>query len=154
MHQRAAHKVQGVKSWPRWSVPGVTFFYGELNPKTRKLIYTNAGHFPPVIMRKSGEIIELKHGGTVLGFIKNITYAESEIELFPGDIALFYTDGLIEARNRDDEFFELSRVIKIIQQNSNLNAVDIKNKLISEIYQFSGLSRTEDDLTFILMKVE
>ena len=105
-------------------------------------------------MRKSGEIIELKHGGTVLGFIKNIPYSESEIELFPGDIALFYTDGLIEARNRDDEFFELSKVIKIIQQNSDFNAVELKNKLISEIYQFSGLNRTEDDLTFILMKVE
>ncbi|MCH8125742.1 SpoIIE family protein phosphatase [candidate division KSB1 bacterium] len=130
-----------------------TFFYGELNPKTRDFIYTNAGHFPPVIIRKNGGLIELKQGGTVLGFIQNMPYTESKVQLIPGDIALFYTDGLIEAQNPNGDFFELNNVIEIIQDNSHLSAAELINKITSEIYQFSMINRVEDDLTLIVIKV-
>lgn len=130
-----------------------TFFFAELNPNKRSLVYTNAGHFPPVIVKREGDPVELRQGGSVLGFIRDLPYYQSEEELNSGDIVLFYTDGLIEARNNEDEFFELTKVINIIKQNSHLSAADLKNKLVSEIYQFSGLNQTEDDLTLVLMKV-
>lgn len=136
-------------------LPGTyaTFFFAELETRNRILNYCNAGHFPPVVIRKNGEVIQLDQGGTVLGFIPEVSYQQAKVPLAPEDILFLYTDGLVEARNRKGEFFTLEGATRLIQNHFARDAEGIKDKILQEIKRFVKKSHFEDDLTFVIMKV-
>lgn len=131
-----------------------TLFYGELDPTENELTFCNAGHFPPIVIRKDGTLEELKTGGTVLGFIHDADYRDETIKFESGDILLLYTDGLIEARNEKMEFFEIEKAISAIPDPPSRSAEEIKEIIINQATQFTGSDRFEDDLTLIIIKVE
>ena len=130
-----------------------TMFFGELETESKKFTYCNAGHFPPVVIRKSKKVIKLTEGGTVIGFVKKAKYFQAELKLKAGDVLLLYTDGLTEARNRSGELFDLKKVIQLIQKNPASSALDLKEKILYNIKKFIKKSNFDDDLTFIIMKV-
>jgi serine phosphatase RsbU (regulator of sigma subunit) len=131
-----------------------TFFYGELQPESKRFTYCNAGHFPPVIIRRDGTVVKLHHGGTVLGFLEDAAYCEKDVALEQGDLVLFYTDGLVEARNPDGEFYQLEDAISLILNNPGLETADLKDRIIADVRRFTGTHQLEDDLTLVIMKVE
>jgi serine phosphatase RsbU (regulator of sigma subunit)/anti-sigma regulatory factor (Ser/Thr protein kinase) len=76
----------------------VRLLFGVLDPERARLDYANAGHVPPVVFRaKSGEVEWLGEGDLPLGIEEEVEYKVGSIELFPGDMLIFYTDGLTEA---------------------------------------------------------
>jgi sigma-B regulation protein RsbU (phosphoserine phosphatase) len=76
----------------------VRMLVGGLDPERAQLEYANAGHVPPVVFRaKSGEVEWLGEGDLPLGITEGVDYKVGSIELFPGDMLIFYTDGLTEA---------------------------------------------------------
>jgi GAF domain-containing protein len=75
----------------------VTAFYGVLDHKNRVLIFSNAGHNPPILARADGSIELLLEGGVALGVLPDAIYEERPIALQPGDVLLLYTDGVTEA---------------------------------------------------------
>ncbi len=76
----------------------VTVFYGILDLKTGRLTFTNAGHNRPLRLETAtGQIEELATRGIVLGVFEQVKLEEKEIEVSPGDILVFYTDGVTEA---------------------------------------------------------
>ncbi len=130
-----------------------TFFVSELETRSRRFVYCNAGHLPPILVRKDGTIHKLFEGGTVLGFVKNAPYNQHEIILEEGDIILFYTDGLTEAQNKDGDFLEIDPIIELVKSNRNAAAEEIKEKIFKKVQRFTGKRHFEDDLTLIVMKV-
>jgi serine phosphatase RsbU (regulator of sigma subunit) len=82
----------------------VTCFYAILDPENASLSYANAGHDPPYLQRR-GEAEELRARGMPLGLMPGMDYKEKEIVLDAGEVALFYTDGLVEAHNPKGEMF-------------------------------------------------
>ncbi len=130
-----------------------TLFFGELDTDSKKFTYCNAGHFPPVVIRKTKKVIKLVAGGTVIGFVKKARYYQAELKLQVGDVLLLYTDGLIEAKNRSGELFDLKKVVHLIQQHPASSAPDLKEKILQNIKLFIKKSNFDDDLTFIIMKV-
>src|SRR5215203_1156407 len=83
----------------------VTCFYTILEPKSGSLTYANAGHDLPYLRRRGGEAEELRARGMPLGLMPGMSYEEKEIELEAGEIALFYSDGLVEAHAPDGAMF-------------------------------------------------
>jgi serine phosphatase RsbU (regulator of sigma subunit) len=78
---------------------------------------------------------------------------EKEIHHYEkGDILLFYTDGVAEARKESGEFFTLERVESILKSNSNLNAEDLINKIYGELKNFVQDARQNDDITLLAIK--
>jgi len=130
-----------------------TLFYSELEPENHKLIYCNAGHFPPIVVSPNGKTKTLTEGGMILGFIKKAPYLQGELELKMNDVLLLYTDGLIEAKNRRGDFFTLEVVTHLIRQNMELSAKALKEKILSEIKHFVQKPQFTDDLTFVVIKV-
>ncbi|HVP37186.1 MAG TPA: SpoIIE family protein phosphatase [Terriglobales bacterium] len=131
----------------------VTAVYGVLDIRNRIFTFSNAGHNPPILKRKEGKIRHLTEGGVALGVIQNSEYKERALSLRPGDIILFYTDGVTESKNESDEEFGTKRLEQIIIENSNLKARELQDKIYQEIRSFTGTESREDDLTMIIIKV-
>jgi phosphoserine phosphatase RsbU/P len=80
-----------------------TVFYGVFDKATRTLRYVNAGHTPPIVLRRDGSIEPLETGGTPVGMFPDSSYEEGVAQLDPGDVVITYTDGVIEAENQSGE---------------------------------------------------
>jgi phosphoserine phosphatase RsbU/P len=76
-----------------------TVFYGVFDRSTRMLRYVNAGHTPPVVLRRNRSIDTLETGGAPVGMFPDSSYEEGLVQLDPGDLVITYTDGVIEAAN-------------------------------------------------------
>ena len=92
-----------------------TLFYGVLDPPTRRLTYCNAGHEPPLLLRK-GEFIRLDVGGMIVGLDPEQRYNKSIVDFEPGDMLLISSDGLSDAMNFDNETFGKQRIMDAMQQ--------------------------------------
>jgi sigma-B regulation protein RsbU (phosphoserine phosphatase) len=77
-----------------------TVFYGVFDRATRTLRYVNAGHTPPIVLRRDGSIDTLETGGAPVGMFPDSSYEEGVAQLDPGDVVISYTDGVIEAENQ------------------------------------------------------
>jgi phosphoserine phosphatase RsbU/P len=77
-----------------------TVFYGVFDGATRTLRYVNAGHTPPIVLRRDGSIDTLETGGAPVGMFPDSRYEEGVAQLDPSDVIISYTDGVIEAENQ------------------------------------------------------
>ena len=101
-----------------------TFFYAQYEPATRKLLYVNAGHNPPFLIRQAAKIIKLEEGGAVVGMLPSmlVNYEQGEIMLQKGDLIVGFTDGISEAMNPEEEEWSedsmLEEILKITEKSS------------------------------------
>jgi sigma-B regulation protein RsbU (phosphoserine phosphatase) len=131
----------------------ITFFWGILDAQTRQFRYTNAGHNPPYVLRKSGTIEKLEEGGLILGIFKTTTpYAEASTTLLPGDVLVMYTDGVSEAMNQDNEQFTEERLEDILKKSTNLSAKEIIRQVQKELEIHTQSTPQSDDITLLVLK--
>jgi sigma-B regulation protein RsbU (phosphoserine phosphatase) len=88
-----------------------TFFYAQLGTKTRKLIYVNAGHNPPFVLRANGDVLRLEEGGAVVGMLPTlfVDYTQGEMQLEAGDLLVGFTEGISKAMNPAEEEWAKTR---------------------------------------------
>lgn len=130
----------------------ITFFFGELNKKTGELKYVNAGHNPPLHADRSGKIKQLEVCGLCLGMLPTQTYDVKTLTLKPGEMALFYTDGITECRSKDNQEFTEDRLIRLLQDNRALSSYDFIQKVHQELDAFSAGADQMDDMTLVVLK--
>jgi len=116
------------------------------------LIYTNAGHCPPILLRAHGAIERLEPNGGVLGVHQEFTYSESSARLTSGDWLILYTDGVTEALNSSKELFGEDRLSEYLRSNRQLTADNLLTGLLQEVNRFTGKKELDDDLTVIALK--
>ncbi|MDT3699785.1 MAG: SpoIIE family protein phosphatase [Thermincola sp.] len=133
----------------------ITFFYGIYDPESRNIVYTNAGHNPPLVYRAAtGECEGLPVRDFIMGGMLNAQYREGLFSLFPGDVALFYTDGLKEGRNRAKEQFGMDRIINCLKENHIHDPASIQEILSYEFAEFLDGEPPYDDVTMVVIKLE
>lgn len=130
----------------------VTLFAAELDPKTGKLAYINAGHNPPLIGRLDGSIEQLSSGGFPLGIIPTAEFELGEMELTPGESLVIYSDGVSEANNIEGEEFGLDRLASVIQNNLNASAAGLRDRVESALSAFTKTAPANDDITLVIVK--
>lgn len=131
-----------------------TFFYGIIRLDKRKIIYTNAGHNPPFIIRADGNVRLLDKGGIVIGFLNNQQYVQDEVDFLPGDLLVAYTDGVTETMNDAGTEYGEERLIELIKANQDKPIHVIKNMIIRDLRDFSNDAPPPDDVTMILARFE
>jgi sigma-B regulation protein RsbU (phosphoserine phosphatase) len=132
----------------------ITTFYGLIDPENKRLLYINAGHNPPLLLRSDGTSQFLEHGGLPLGVLEDARYSESIVEFLPGDVLVLYTDGVVEARSLAEEDFGLERLGQIVRAAREGNAREIVEAVISAVRDHSSVAGgPEDDLTVSVIKV-
>jgi sigma-B regulation protein RsbU (phosphoserine phosphatase) len=130
----------------------VTFCYCILDMAKSSLNYASAGHWPPVLLRRSGNFLSLKDGGPPLGLFRDHCYENIELQLQPGDRLLLYTDGLTEAHNAGGDEFGEHNVVRIGIQNMRLTSAEILETLRREVTTFCN-GTFHDDMTLVVITV-
>jgi sigma-B regulation protein RsbU (phosphoserine phosphatase) len=145
----------------------VTVFYGVLDPVTGTLTYCNAGHNPPYLFSAhndastdvSAAVQELSLTGMPLGLrmFKDITWEQRTVELAPGDVLVLYSDGVTEAENAQEAFFEEERLIEVVQANLAPLALQgplaqgIQDAIMAAVREFVGDAPQFDDITLMVL---
>lgn len=134
----------------------VTAVYAHFNYRNRSLTYCSAGHPPILIHRRSEDkILQLDSKGNFLGWFSDIKVREHTYKLQSGDRILIYTDGLIEAFNKEKEMFDYDRLEMTLRANQNFSAQEFSYFLIYRIKEWVGLTEDfEDDITFTIIDVK
>ncbi|MDA2930442.1 SpoIIE family protein phosphatase [Acidobacteria bacterium AH-259-O06] len=134
----------------------VTLFYGVLDVAKRELTYVNAGHNPPLLYdHNTGEIKELADaGGLIIGFIDNLKFEAARQRLRPGQLLVFFTDGVTEAQNPCEEFFGQERLRAVIREQADKDAQTLMERIYQAVKDFTQNHPQSDDLTMIVLKIE
>lgn len=130
-----------------------TLFCGILNIKTGEIIFSNAGHNPPLLWKCNGKLNFLNpHKGFVLGVMDNVKFKKESLLLKPDDILILYTDGVTEAMNEKNEQFTKQRLFKIIKNLKNRDVKEITYTIRKNITSFVGKALQSDDITILVLK--
>jgi len=146
---RTLEKLNHIIHRGRLTTKFVSLFYGELETGGI-LIYCNAGHNPPFLLRKSGKVEFLRNGGPVLGPTPDATYMRGYAQLEVGDLLCMYTDGIIEAHDRQDNEFSTERLVRIVKRNHNRSAQEIGQEVLGRVAKWGRAD--EDDRTIVIVK--
>jgi serine phosphatase RsbU (regulator of sigma subunit) len=130
----------------------ITFFFCELNLKTGGLRYINAGHNPPVLLRRDGTISRLEPGGFCLGMFPSVVYEAGDMSLGVGDSVILYTDGVTDSRDRDDQEFGEDRLIGLVGESIGQPAEKIIERVCRELAAFTTGVPPFDDMTLVVVK--
>jgi sigma-B regulation protein RsbU (phosphoserine phosphatase) len=128
----------------------ISCFYALLDSDTKKVAYSNAGHYPPMLIR-DGKCTRLNEGGPVFGVFPDEKYAQSEVQLQSGDAFVLYTDGVTEVRNAEGEEFGEERLQQLLM-DQKISAAELRDKVISAVTDFGG-GKFDDDVTLLVLKV-
>jgi sigma-B regulation protein RsbU (phosphoserine phosphatase) len=131
----------------------VTAFYGVLDSKNRVLIFSNAGHNPPILLRAGGGIEYLVEGGLALGVLEDSRYEERPIALGGGDVLVMYTDGVSEAESSAGEQFGRRRIEEVTRRLANRSSREILEGIVEAVVAWSGERGPNDDLTLLVVRV-
>ena len=126
-----------------------TIFYMVLNVRTGVMKYVRAGHPTPLLVKGTGEILELDAYGTPVGFEFSEEYEEKTIYLDSGDHLIIYTDGLMEIKDEKGSPIELDGIIDCIQKEIDLASSHLIMSLNRLIREQTSL---KDDLSIIEMR--
>jgi sigma-B regulation protein RsbU (phosphoserine phosphatase) len=129
-----------------------TFCYARIETASRRIVYSNAGHNPPLLVRANGSVEKLGDGGMVLGVFPDNQYDQSELTLNGGDRLLFYTDGITEARSPDGEEYGEDRLAEAAVAVRTGSAEAVKDAVLANVNTFTD-GKFEDDATLIVVGV-
>ncbi len=132
----------------------VTVFYAVFDAHKRTLTYANGGHNPPLLIHPDGTFIELSGDGIALGVLPDVTIQENHIRLHPGDVLIFYTDGVTEAMNEDYDEFGTSRLQVAARRMRHRHAKDIMHAITHAVNEHAGDTPQFDDITLVVLKAD
>lgn len=133
----------------------ITFFWGKYIHEHAIFRYVNAGHNPPLLLRKNSTAFEeLSKGGLLLGAMETfMPYEQTDIQLNPGDLLACYTDGVNEAfDSTGKEEYGEERLKNCILRNRENTSQAIMKAIEKDVNAFTG-SHFQDDLTLLIIKV-
>jgi sigma-B regulation protein RsbU (phosphoserine phosphatase) len=128
-----------------------TLFFGCYDDASRRLVYANCGHNPPLLLRACGSVSWLEPTAPAVGLLPVWSCTVSEVTLQPGDTLIVYTDGVTEAMDDDAEPFGEDRLLELARRAVQLPIDGLVTAILDEVQRFSGTVQ-EDDLTLVVAR--
>ncbi|MBI3057280.1 MAG: serine/threonine-protein phosphatase, partial [Betaproteobacteria bacterium] len=116
--------------------------------------YCNAGHEPPLLARRSGEIIIVNEGGgPPLCVMEDFPYEQARFMFSPGDVLLLMSDGITEAMNRDGALYGRDRLMPLLEAHGgrSVDAAALGNEILAAVKAFEASADPADDQTLVLV---
>ncbi len=131
----------------------ITFFLGLLDPLTGEMTYCNAGHNPPILVRKNGTAEQLAGGGMILGIFGGAEYENQTIKLEEGDLLALFSDGITEAcqPNLEEEFGE-ERLTELLVANLASSSTIVIEKVMEKLNAWGAGESFADDVTIVVVR--
>jgi len=128
-------------------------FYATLDTRSGRLTYANGGHNWPLWRQAdTGETCWLAARGVVLGAFQDVELEEGTVEVRPGDLLVFYTDGVTEARSPGGALFGEERLRAAVRANADAGAQQVQEAIVAAVEAFTGDTPQSDDLTLFVVK--
>jgi len=146
----------------------MTMFYSVIDLKKKQMVYSSAAHEPVLVWRPSKftfvqhgqELtravigVKIAGGSRRLGYLPGSSYKIDVFDLQKDDVIVWYTDGLIENTNANDEPFKSRNLKNVMKQCEGLSAEAIKDRIVEAAYHHYGDYPREDDVTLIVGKIK
>jgi sigma-B regulation protein RsbU (phosphoserine phosphatase) len=131
----------------------ISFFIAVLDPTTNELAYVNAGHNPPLLVRRDGSLKKLEGTGLILGILPIAKYEQQTCLLEPGDVVVLFSDGVTEATRPDvDEEFGEDRLAQALAELKDESAQSIIEAINQRVVDFTKGAPPADDITLVVAK--
>ena len=131
----------------------VTVFYGSFDPATGFLEYANAGHNLPYVVKASGEVHPIEcDSGLVLAVMPGFEFPGGSIQLEPGDVVFFYTDGITEAMDEEGSEFGDDELAAVLEEVAGSSAATFNRKAVESVQEHAGEAAQSDDITCLTLK--
>lgn len=132
----------------------ITFFIAEIDFNSKMMRYINAGHYPPLLYQ-GGEITHLKSGTTVIGVFDKLPFIDEEQITLKEDATIFcFTDGLIDLKNDQGNYFDEDMVIDFVKSNAHKDPEEMNNTIMNQINTFKGAQEFVDDIAILTCKIK
>lgn len=128
-----------------------TVFYAVLGPGG-ELVFSNAGHNPPVVLRRRNVVGRLETGGLMLGPFKDATFEEESSRLEPGDVLVVYSDGVTDAESPSGEQFGEERLLECLGGPLPDSAEEVRDHLLGAVRAFAADRPLFDDVTVLAVR--
>ena len=126
-----------------------TFVFARFLPDARRIVWSNAGHNPPLLLRAGGEVVWLKPCGPALGIVAGARWRDLDQRFSEGDVLLLYTDGVVEARDGTRRFFGVERLIEAARRPAR-SAAEIRAHVLDALAAHAGTTPLKDDFTLVV----
>jgi len=131
----------------------ITALYGVIDLNTGHVMYCNAGHNPPLIIRASGETEQINwDGGIGIGLKEHFDFEEKSIELGHGDTLFLFTDGILKASNSNGTLIDLAIVEDALKKKAGEEPSAQIRQVVRQISRFTAGTTPSDDLTMVGLK--
>lgn len=128
-----------------------TFYLGVFDDESGLLTYTNAGHLPPILVRRgTPQLLEVN--GMVVGAFPFSQWSESQLHLESGDLLVCYTDGVTEPESEFGEMFGEQRLMELLVKHSGADTQEIVARVSEAVRQWTGSSDLQDDMTLLVAR--
>lgn len=117
-----------------------------------RLVYANAGHCSPILVRRSGSLETLQQTGAVIGVREDFCYTEAETTLDSGDLLVLYTDGIVEAASPEGDMFNEDRLMGFLQPRRSHELTTLLADLITNVKAFAVKAQLEDDYLALALR--
>jgi sigma-B regulation protein RsbU (phosphoserine phosphatase) len=140
-----------------------TLFFADYNDQSHVLRYANCGHLPALLLRapnnaphdpnaaEPSNVVQLNSNCPVVGLFEEWHSEIAEIQLYPGDTFVLYTDGITEATNTSGEEFGMHRLMETVRRDRQLPMSELLNAIVEEVRNFSA-GEQEDDITLVIAR--
>lgn len=135
----------------------VTITYGILDVHERKFTFSRAGHEPLVMVGINTALSLSSPTGIAMGLVESDMFSileERTVKFTPGDTAVFYTDGVVEAMDSENREYGQKRFFDLIESNRTCRPQDIIKKTLDDISDFIGENPQHDDITMVAMRMD
>lgn len=128
-----------------------TMVYGMLE-RDGTLVYSNAGHNPPFLIRRDGSSRRLDCGGVILGLFEGARYEDERLQLEDGDVLVLFSDGVSEALSVAEEEFGDQRLLATVLEHCDDPAQGLLDRLLAAVKTFAAGRLQNDDVTAMLVR--
>jgi len=131
----------------------ITQFLGAFDADRRELTYCNAGHNPPLLVRRGGSTEWLNPTGAAVGLTEDSRYADAAVTLETGDLLFLYTDGLTETADPGGHLFGADRLAALVRSEAARPAQELIQEVLRGLDTFAGGAPPADDRTIVALRV-
>jgi serine phosphatase RsbU (regulator of sigma subunit) len=128
-----------------------TVFHGLLTPEGR-MVTCNAGHNPPLLLRRDGTTQWVTAGGLMVGIFEQATFEEESFAMTPGDALVMFSDGVTEAESTSGEMYGEERLLGTLSGASARSAAEIVSQVLDSVRAFSNGAGQADDITVLVVR--
>ena len=130
----------------------ITLFYAVYDPSTGILVYVNAGHTQPLVLRNDGKVDRLTEGGIALGMFDQSRYQTGSVAIQPNELVAIYSDGITEAEDPAGRPFDEAGLENVLKTNRAEDISEVGSSVVRAVERYTADTRLADDLTILLLR--